>query len=319
MSPVFHPAMAIYSMAEAASEAENFVFAPISRAFSRSLSRSSPAAPDTAATLLMPESKSAATFTAAAPRPPTAAVTGISFLPAPSMEEPTLFSFSPVSPIFCKATADLPACVSSSSRAFSVSTISLCRASYWLWEISPLASASLACCPASFKASSFSFVSPTACARSLCFCAISSVFPRSSFNSLFTSLSCPCVSRISLFTFDKAVDSFVVSPPISTVIPWILDATLPTCLSATKKRALTGSQNELKKRLPFLTNAYVISFYHYYIFKSSGICFFQTPDSNICNQFQRQRFFIWNLNRSLTCFIRFQPFLEYNNRFFSCI
>ena len=36
MSPVFHPAMAMYSIAEAASDAENFVFAPISRAFARS-------------------------------------------------------------------------------------------------------------------------------------------------------------------------------------------------------------------------------------------------------------------------------------------
>ena len=94
--------------------------------------------------------------------PPTAAVTGISFCPTPSMAEPTPCSFSPAAPIFCNATKDCSAYRSRSRRACSVSAISLCRASYWLLEISPFASASLACCPASFKASSFSFVSLTA-------------------------------------------------------------------------------------------------------------------------------------------------------------
>lgn len=138
---------------------------PISRAFSRSASRSFPVAPDTAATWLMAEAKSVATFTAAAPRPPTTAVTGISFWPTPSMEESTLFSFSPATPIFCSATADLSACFSNSSRAFSVSIISPWSASYWLWLFSPWqintkyhGLTSFACCPASFKASSFSFV-----------------------------------------------------------------------------------------------------------------------------------------------------------------
>ena len=48
MSEVFHPAMAMYSIAEAASDAENLVFAPISRAFARSWSKSSPVAPEMA-------------------------------------------------------------------------------------------------------------------------------------------------------------------------------------------------------------------------------------------------------------------------------
>ena len=86
ISSVFQPAMAMNSMAEAASDAENFVLAPISRAFSRSLSKSSPVAPEMAETLLISASKSAATLTAAVPSPVTAAVTGINFLPTFSSE-----------------------------------------------------------------------------------------------------------------------------------------------------------------------------------------------------------------------------------------
>ena len=68
---------AITQPRDAASEAENFVLLPISLALSRRASSSFPAAPDTAAIWLMAESKSEATFTAAAESPPTAAVTGI--------------------------------------------------------------------------------------------------------------------------------------------------------------------------------------------------------------------------------------------------
>ena len=46
----------------------------------------------------------------------------------------------------------------------------------------------------------------------------------SSFKSFSTSFSWDWVFLISLLTPDKAEDSFVVSPPISTVIPWILEA-----------------------------------------------------------------------------------------------
>ena len=48
ISPVFQPAMAMYSKAAPASEAENLVFAPISRALSRRSSNSSPVAPEMA-------------------------------------------------------------------------------------------------------------------------------------------------------------------------------------------------------------------------------------------------------------------------------
>ena len=38
------------------------------------------------------------------------------------------------------------------------------------------------------------------------------------------SFSPDCVPLIDLFTLSSALESFVVSPPISTVMPWILDA-----------------------------------------------------------------------------------------------
>ena len=81
-----------------ASDAENFVFAPVSRAFARSLSKSSPVAPDTAATWLIEESKSDAVFTAATPRAVTAAETGRSFSPAEETLSPAERPFQ----VLCK-------------------------------------------------------------------------------------------------------------------------------------------------------------------------------------------------------------------------
>ena len=49
----------------------------------------------------------------------------------------------------------------------------------------------------------------------------SSVLEGSSFRSLLTSFSPDCVPLIDLFTLSSALESFVVSPPISTVMPWI--------------------------------------------------------------------------------------------------
>ena len=144
--------------------------------------------------------------------------------PTDDMLSPSFFMFSPVLASFCNATADWSACFSSFSSCCSVAMISLCRASYCCCEISPLASFSLACWAASFNCCNFSFVSETACANSLCFCVISSVLPGSSFNRLLTSRSCDWVLLISELTDFKAVESFVVSPPISTVIPAILFA-----------------------------------------------------------------------------------------------
>ena len=155
-------------MASAASEAENFVLEPISRALSRNASKSAPVAPETAATWLMAESKSAAVFTAAVPSPTTAPVTGRNFLPTEEILSPSACSFSPEAAIFCTAVADWFACCSKFRRAFSVSMISRCSASYCSCEISPLARAVLACSAAVFRVSSFSLVSETACPKSRC-------------------------------------------------------------------------------------------------------------------------------------------------------
>ena len=224
ISSVRQPAIAIYSIAEAASVAENLVFAPISRAFARSLSKSAPVAPEIAETLLISASKSAAVFTAAVPRPVTAAVTGRNFLPTFSTEEPRFCNFSPASSILARVALVVAACSCRDFRFCSVSAISRWRASYCCWVISPLASCSLACCAAVFKVASFSLVASMASLSIFCFWTTSSVFEGSSFRSLLTSFSPDCVPFIDLFTPSSALESFVVSPPISTVMPWILDA-----------------------------------------------------------------------------------------------
>ncbi len=266
-------------MASAASDAENFVSFPISLALFLSCSSSSPVAPDTAATLLIAESKSAAVFIASTPKFATVFDTGMSVCPTPSMVAPTFLRFSPVwvslsnesaesstcsfnrfnespdasacfpnsssasseSPTFSSNPSSvLPAvlaCASSPFKVFSVSTISLCSASYWLWLMSPLASASFACSPASFNVQSFSFVSPIACASRRCFCASSSVFVGSIFNSLSTSFNWDCVVLIFLFTLDRALSSPCVSPPIAIVIPLILP---PDAIPASYKLSISA-------------------------------------------------------------------------------
>ncbi len=155
-------------------------------------------------------------------------------VPTPEILSPRFFKSSPTAAIFCTATADWFACSSRLFSRSSVSMISLCKPSYCSWVISPFASASFACSAAAFRVSSFSFVSRTASARSRCFCASSSVLLGSSFKSRSTSRSCDCVVRISPFTPFSAAVSFVVSPPISTVIPCILDAPTPKHLPTKK-------------------------------------------------------------------------------------
>ena len=100
ISLVFQPAIAIYSNADAASVAEYFVFAPISRAFARRSSKSFPVAPAIAATLLIAVSKSEAVFTAAVPSPVIAIVAGSIFCPTLEILLPMVFSFSPFAAMF---------------------------------------------------------------------------------------------------------------------------------------------------------------------------------------------------------------------------
>ena len=119
---VFHPAMAMYSRAWADSEAENLVVSPISFAFARSLSRSSPVAPEIAATFDISASKSAAVLTAAMPKPTMGAVTFVVIsLPTPEI-------FPPISSIFPPTTCKLFGIASRVDFIFSRSAVALLTA-----------------------------------------------------------------------------------------------------------------------------------------------------------------------------------------------
>ena len=121
---LFHPAIAMYSMASPASTAEYFVVAPISRAFSRKASNSVCVAPEIALTLDICESNSEVVLITAAPRAATAAVTGRNFSPTDVMELPISCSFLPFSAISCNPDPDSLACFSRFFRLFSVAMIS---------------------------------------------------------------------------------------------------------------------------------------------------------------------------------------------------
>ena len=160
MSPVFQPAMAMYSKADAASVAENLVLAPISRAFPRRSSRSFPVAPEMAATLDMPSSKSAAVFTAAVPSPTMGAVTWVvRVFPTEEIFSPTCWNLPPTSSILARVALVVDAWDSKDFSCCSVSWISRWSASYCCWVISPFCSCSFACSAAVFSVASFSFVS----------------------------------------------------------------------------------------------------------------------------------------------------------------
>ena len=225
MSPVFQPAMAMYSKPCAASVALNLVSEPISLAFARSASKSSPVAPEMAPTLLISSSKSAVVLTAT-PRPAAAAAeNGASFLPASSIAVPA--SLKPLlilSMLGFMALVVSACCFSSSFSWPSHLSIWLASSSYSFCPISPLASICLACSWACFNLSSFSLVLPIWSPSNFCFSLRRFVFDGSSFRSLLTSLRLLCVARISLSTFLSALDSGAVSPPICTVIPLILSA-----------------------------------------------------------------------------------------------
>src|SRR5574344_2020042 len=228
ISPVFQPAMAMYSKAAPASEAENLVMLPISRAFSRRASNSSPVAPEIAETLLICSSKSAVVFTAAAPTATIGAVTAVeSVFPTPDILFPTFSRALPALSSFVKASFALAASLSSFC---SVAMISLCRASYLSFPRSPFSIWLLACSWAVLSASSLSFVAEMESFRSDCFWARSWVFVGSSFKRRSTSLSWLCVFFIVLLTDSRALFSPVTLPFISTVIPAILEAILPYLL-----------------------------------------------------------------------------------------
>ncbi|GFI48018.1 hypothetical protein IMSAGC019_03344 [Lachnospiraceae bacterium] len=123
-----------------------------------------------------------------------------------------------------KSSTALSACAAASSKSSNsrlVLSISLFKARYCSPETSPLWNCSCTCLSAVFRISSFSLVSAMASLKIVCFCARASVFPGSILRSLFTSLSSAWVFRTFSFTPESAFSSWVVSPPISIVIPFI--------------------------------------------------------------------------------------------------
>ena len=136
---------------------------------------------------------------------------------------PTSLIFSPAACILEPSTDAADADCDSRLFSFcSVSMISLCRASYFSCPISSgvtFSEASLSACRRAFVSSIAFFSIP-------CFCVSSSVLDGSSLSSLFTSLRDDCVLLRLESTFLSDCSSFVVSPPISIVIPLILPAAI---------------------------------------------------------------------------------------------
>ena len=162
-----------------------------------------------------------------------AAVSAFSASPARlSLNDPAFssafFSSSPERPEdFPNCSMAVSVCLAASSKSSSsrlVFSISRFNARYCSSDTSPFLNCSCTWLSAFFRISSFSLVSAMASFKSVCFCARASVFFGSTFKSLFTSLNSAWVLRTSLFTPDRALSSFVVSPPISIVIPFILFA-----------------------------------------------------------------------------------------------
>ena len=220
ISEVSQPAIAMYFKPSAASEAENFVSAPNRLASSVSALSSSALAPEIAATSLIPASKSAAVFTAAAPSPTIPVDTTLIFLPASVIFSPALWmplpSFTVASSaVFCRDLS-LP----------SVSAISLCRALYCSSLILPCLNCSCACRSASLRVFSFSLVASIALASACCFWVSISVFLGSSFKRRCTSFKSFCVVAIVLFVLFNASFKGFTSPPICIVMPFILSAAI---------------------------------------------------------------------------------------------
>ena len=199
------------------------VLAPISRAFARRASKSSPTAPETAATWLMDASKSAVVFTAAVPRARIGAVTfRVKEPPTEDILLPTDSSVLPASPILVSAVF---ASAASRARRFSSSSVAMISrwsASYLSLPRSPDSICAFACSCACFSASSFSLVAEMAVFSLSCFWLRSSVLVGSSLRRRSTSFSWLWVFLMVLLTDSSALDKPVVEPLISTVIPAIL-------------------------------------------------------------------------------------------------
>lgn len=146
------------------------------------------------------------------------------------MEEPTLFSFSPVSPIFCKIHRR-PARLRLQLLQSLLRLHDLPLQGIILAQKSPLASASLACCPASFKAQLFLRFANRL--RQACASAPSACIPKVQLQQL-VHILLPLRIPDFLFTFDKAVDGLCSIPTNFNCNPLVLDATLPPAFPTKK-------------------------------------------------------------------------------------
>ena len=219
----FSPARAKFSVAVAASFIPKVELAAASfMALFRS-SASSSVLPIVLLVSCMVLSTSAKLLAPAAPTATSGSVTWVvRSVPTAVILPPTSSNFLPTASILFKVSF---ASAASRMRFFSscsVSTISLCRASYLSFPRSPDSSCCFACSWAVFKASSFSLVAPIFSFKTVCFCESSSVLVGSSFSSLLISFSCDWVLFMVELTPFNALSRPVVSPPISTVIPFIL-------------------------------------------------------------------------------------------------
>ena len=170
-------------------------------------------------------------YVAAATKPPPRALAAVSAKsPRGSLKSPAFssasFSSSPESlEDFPNSSMAVSVCLAASSKFASSTSVlpsSLFNALYCSSETSPFLNCSCTWLSAFFRISSFSLVSEIASVKRACFCANISVLVGSIFKSLFTSLSSTCVPFTFLSTLPRALSSFVVSPPISIVIPLIL-------------------------------------------------------------------------------------------------
>ena len=186
---------------------------------------SSRALPEAPVFLVTVSIASSTSFQAATDAAPTAAIGAVTFV---VRLFPTLVTVFPTSCIFDPVTfscweATEPNSLYSPFRLLSccsVSTISRSRA-FCSSVTSSVVLPAFICFRASFSFCSFSSVFSIASVRYPCFCVSSSVLPGSSFRSLFTSFREACVFERLPSRPERAFVSFVVSPPISIVIPAI--------------------------------------------------------------------------------------------------
>ena len=173
-------------------------------------------------------STSAKLLTPMTPSAVSGAVAAVRLFPAPVIPSPTLLIFSPTAVTFAPASC-MPAWKADGRFFASFSSSFRASSSAMIWRSSAFACSELLskpsvffiCSRASFSFWIFSFVESIAFARYSCFCLSSSVLDGSSFRSLLTSCRLLPLAFSVLSTPFRALSSFVTSPLISIVIPFI--------------------------------------------------------------------------------------------------